>query len=228
MLKTYKPQHVWVNGKRYHQWGDKIYPGVTTVLSETKDAKSKQALDKWRSDVGEDEAKEITRLACERGTEVHACIEDHLIGIERKCDPQWLPFWDSIRPALVNVSNVQLIEGALYHSRGFAGSVDCVGEWEGELSIIDWKTSTKPKKDQWIDDYKLQTAAYCAAVNKLYFEEFKALGMPLIRRAVIVIALGDRSAQVFKVEPHEIMGYWRRFGEKVDLYHQKFPMVRAG
>jgi genome maintenance exonuclease 1 len=222
MLKTYKPKHVWIDGKRYHQWGDKVYPGVTTILSGTKDARDSQALDKWRSSVGEDEAKEITRLACDRGTEVHACIEDHLVGIERKCDPQWRGFWDSIRPALVNVSNVQLIEGALWHPRGFAGSVDCVGEWEGEMSIIDWKTSTKPKKAQWIDDYKLQTAAYCAAVNRLYAKD----GLK-IKRAAIVIALGDRPAQVFKVEPNEIMGYWKRFGEKVDLYHQKFPVVRA-
>lgn len=225
MLKTYKPQHVFINGKRYHKWGENIYPGVTTVLSETKDEKSKKALDKWRSEVGEDEAKNITRLACERGTEVHACIEDHLIGVERKCDLQWMSFWDSIRPALVNVSNVQLIEGALYHPRGFAGSVDCVGEWEGQLSIIDWKTSTKPKRADWIDDYKMQTAAYCAAVNRLYFEDFKELEIPLIRQAVIVIALGDRPAQVFKVEPDEIMSYWNQFAEKVVEYHRKFPVV---
>lgn len=228
MLKTYKPKHVWVNGKRYHQWGENIYPGVTTVLSGTKDDRDSKALDKWRSDVGDDEAKEITRLACERGTEVHACIEDHLIGVERKCDPQWQPFWDSIRPALVNVGNVQLIEGALWHPSGFAGSVDCVGEWEGELSIIDWKTSSKPKKSQWIGDYKMQTAAYCAAVNRLYKPELMELYGKLINRAVIVIALGDRPAQVFKVEPSEIMGYWHEFSEKVALYHKKFPMVKAG
>lgn len=227
MLKTFKAKHVWVGDKRYQQWGDELLPGVTTVLSGTKKAKDKKAIQKWQASVGFEEAEKITKLACDRGSEVHACIEDYLAGKTRTCDPQWVSFWDSIRPELSKVSNIQLIEGALHHPLGFAGSVDCVGEWEGQMSIIDWKTSTKPKKSSWIDDYKMQAAAYCAAFNRMYMDDLKKLGVPLVRRAVIVVALGDRPAQVFKIEPSEIMEYWENFSKKVGEFGTAFPLPLA-
>lgn len=214
MLKTYKANHVWIDGKRYQKWGDKIYPGVTTVLSATKPIKDKMMFNNWQNKVGVERAENIRILACERGSEVHSCIEDYLVGKEKECSEQWQPFWDSIRPALINVSNVQLIEGALWHPTGFAGSVDCVGEWEGELSIIDWKTASKPKKDNQILDYKLQTSAYCAAVNRFYDLR--------INKAVIVIALENQPAQIFKITPEEIYTYWQQFSKRVQQYHSKF------
>lgn len=216
MLKKYNAQHTWVNGRRYHKWGTNAYPGVTTVLSATKPSLDTHILDKWKAKVGEDEAARISQAACDRGTEVHACIEDYLIGKERICDPQWQPFWDSIRPALAHVSDVQLIEGALWHPSGFGGSVDCLGYWDGQLSIIDWKTSSKPKSENWIVDYKLQVAAYAAACNRVYAEDEIR-----VNRGVIVIALGDRPAQIFKIEPRELLDRWHEFEVRLRQYHNQ-------
>lgn len=218
MLTTYKANHVWIDGKRYHKWGDKSYPGVTTILSATKPEKDKKALAEWRNKVGVETAENITKSACDRGSEVHSCIEDYLIGQEKECSEQNQPFWDSIKPVLANVSNVQLIEGALWHPSGFAGSVDCVAEWDGELSIIDWKTASKPKREEWILDYKLQTAGYCAAVNRLY--DLK------INKAVIVIALEDKPAQIFKINSQDIYVYWQMFSKRVQQYHSKIELKK--
>ncbi len=196
-------------GRKYLPWGD-------TILGATKPFRDKQALAQWRERVGEVEADKITSDAFERGTIVHGLIEDYLQGKESTCPDGVKGFWDSIRPVLVNVSDVQLIEGAVWHPSGFAGSVDCVASWKGQPAIVDWKTSGKHKKSEWITDYKKQTAAYCAAVNRLY-------GLRL-NNAVIVIALEDSPAQVFEVPPVELMEHWRNFQERVKQYHQKFPL----
>lgn len=219
MLKHYLANHVWVSDRRCYQVGDNLYPGVTTVLSATKSDKDKAGLDRWRSEVGELEAKRILKEACDRGTAVHSRIENHLMGIPATIPEAYQGFWDSIRPALANVSDIQLIEGAVWHPSGFAGSVDCVGSWKGQPAIIDWKTSGKAKLPGWIDDYRQQTSAYCAAVNRVY-------GLRL-NRAVIVIALESQPAQVFEVEPAELMHHWRSFQERVNQYHQKFPLPVA-
>jgi hypothetical protein len=211
MLKTYKANHVFIEGKRYQKWGDNHYPGVTTILSATKPQRDKQKLDEWKAKVGAEQAEFISKSACDRGSEVHKCIEDTLVGKTPICSEQHLSFWESIRPVLKNVSNIQLIEGALWHPEGFAGSVDCVADWNGQLSVIDWKTSTKPKKEQWILDYKLQTAAYCAAVNRLYNLK--------INRGVIVIANGNKPADVFEID--DLFGYWQQFKKRVKLFHEK-------
>jgi len=180
-------------------------------LSATKDTETKQALDRWRSRVGDAKADRIMVHACKRGTIVHSMIEDYLVGIEKPCPDVAKPFWDSIRPILANVSDIQLIEGAVWHPSGFAGSVDCVASWKGQPAIVDWKTSSKPKKAEWITDYFQQTSAYCAAVNRLY-------GLRL-NRAVVAIALEDSPAQIFEVSPGEIIQHWRNFSERVKAYH---------
>jgi hypothetical protein len=214
MLKTYKAHHVWKEGKRYHKWGENEYPGVTTILSATKPEKDKISLNIWRNKVGVEIAENITKLACDRGSEIHSCIEDFLIGKSPVCSDQWFSFWQSIKPVLNNVTEVQLIEGALWHPLGFAGSVDCVANWKGNLSIIDWKTSSKPKKEEWILDYKLQTAGYCAAVNRMYNLK--------INNAVIVIALENIPAQVFEITSQDLFAYWQLFCQRVKKYHSIF------
>lgn len=215
MLEKFSANHVWVGDPplRCYQVGENIYPGVTTILSATKSKETKRALGRWRASVGDEEAERITKKACERGSIVHNLIENHLIGIRGNFPAHVQGFWDSIRPVLDNVSDVQLIEGAVHHHvLKFAGSVDCVARWKGgDLAIIDWKTASKPKKQEWITDYKQQTAAYASCVNRLYGTR--------INRSVIVIALKDRPAQVFEINPQEIMEHWRNFSERVKIYH---------
>lgn len=207
MLHKYSADHVWIDGRRYYKVNGDIYPGVTTILSNTKTAEDKASLDQWRQSVGAEEAERIMQASCERGTIIHGLIEGRLEGKDRECPAPVKGFWNSVRPLLDCVSDVQLIEGAVWHSSGFAGSVDCVGLWNGEPCIIDWKTSGKVKKREWIGDYFQQVSAYRAAVNELY-------GLS-INAGVVVIALEDRPAQVFRIADEEMDWHWRCFGLRV-------------
>lgn len=208
MLQKHTADHVWIGNRRCYQIGDAVYPGVTTILSNTKPEADRAGLAAWRELVGEDEAKRILKASCDRGTIIHRLIEEKLqgnpvippAGVER--------FWASVEPVLNHISDVQLIEGVVWHSSGFAGSVDCVARWDGEMAIIDWKTSSSPKKPQWIKDYFQQTSAYRAAVNEVY-DELN------INTSVVVVALEDRPAQVFKCEINDLDWHWDMFSLRV-------------
>jgi genome maintenance exonuclease 1 len=208
MLQKYSFDHVWVGNRRCYQIGDGVYPGVTTILSNTKSEADRARLTEWRGLVGEDEAKRILKAACDRGTIIHQLIEDWLQGNHPVTPPAGVKgFWESVEPVLDHISDVQLIEGVVWHSSGFAGSVDCVARWDGELAIIDWKTSNSPKKPQWIKDYFQQTSAYRAAVNEVY--ELN------INTSVVVVALDNQPAQVFKVNANDLDWHWDMFSLRV-------------
>lgn len=207
MLQKYTFDHTWVGNRRCYQIGDAIYPGITTILSNTKAEADRASLAVWRDLVGEQEAKRILKAACDRGTIIHHLIEERLQG-----NPVIPPagvegFWASVEPVLDHISDVQLIEGVVWHSSGFAGSVDCVARWDGELAIIDWKTSSSPKKPEWIKDYFQQTSAYRAAVNEVYDLD--------ISTSVVVVALEDRPAQVFKCHENDLDWHWDMFCYRV-------------
>lgn len=218
MLQKYIADHVWIAGRRCYQIGNSIYPGVTSILSGTKSEESQKAIADWRKKVGEWEARQITKAACERGTIIHHLIEERLQGNIINPPAGVEGFWNSIEPWLECVNDVQLIEGVVWHSSGFAGSVDCVARWNNELSIIDWKTSNKPKRPEWIDDYFQQTAAYRAAVNELYNIE--------INQSVVVIGLEDQPAQVFINDDENLSDHWLKFRLRIKEFD--FPTLLAG
>lgn len=216
MLKRYDPQHVWVDGKRHYVTpGGEKFPGVTSVLSATRSDRDVAGLERWRKQVGHDEAARISKTAADNGTALHGAIEQYLSqSNEPICLPrQIIGHWVSIFPELKRVSEVHLLEGAVWHPEGYAGSVDCVGVFDDELSIVDWKTSAKPKKTEWIKDYYLQTAAYCAAVNRLYDLQ--------IKHAAIVIALPHEKAQVFKVDGMVLVEHWREFQRRLGVFKKQ-------
>ena len=209
MLQKIQPNHTWIGTKRHYVTPEgEILPGVTTILEKTKT--NRAALDAWKVRIGEAEADRIKTSAAARGTAMHSAIEAHLLREPYKVCEIAIPYIQSIFPILSRVTNVQLVEGAVWHPNGFAGSVDCVAEYNGELSIIDWKTSDKPKKPNWIEDYFLQSAAYCAAVNRLYDLR--------IGRIVIVLAIPNQLAQVFTVNGATLLDYWELFNERLDRY----------
>lgn len=153
MLNKYTLNRQSINNKRHYIVGSENYPSVTTILGATKPYKDRKAIENWQLRIGKDEAQKITTASCNRGTKIHSMIEDKLSGveteeIEQKCIPENIGFWESINPVLNRVSNVQLIEGAVWHPLKFAGSVDCVGCFDGELSIIDWKKLQVNPKNQ--------------------------------------------------------------------------------
>lgn len=211
MLQKYTFDHVWIGNRRCYQIGDAIYPGVTTILSNTKSDEEKASLARWRQSVGEEEAKRSLKAACDRGTAVHSLIEGWLQGQPVHPPAGVEGFWDSVLPVLSRVSDVQLIEGVVWHSSGFAGSVDCVARWDGEMAIIDWKTSNSPKKPEWIQGYFQQTSAYRAAVNEVYGLE--------INTSVVVIALEDQPAQVFVSDFDDLSLYWDIFKLRIEDFN---------
>jgi len=175
--------------RKYFTESGAAYPSVTTVLGyQTRDS-----IMQWRKRVGEEEANKISRQASTRGTKIHLLCENYIDNEEvdiSKLSMLDLAMWNSFKPVLSRIDNIHAQEIALYsdHLR-LAGRVDCIAEFDGKLSIIDFKTSRKPKKKEWIDNYFAQAAAY-----SIMYEE--RTGTP-INRSVILIAVEDEEPQIF-------------------------------
>jgi len=169
-------------------------PSVTTVLG----AQKKEAIIAWRKRVGEEVANAISKKATSRGTNVHTLCERYLnnesLGMVM---PDALEMFISIKPTLNRINNIHFQEQALWSKQlGMAGRVDCIGEFDGVLSSIDFKTSKKVKSHEDIEDYFWQTTAYA-----LMYEEM--VGTP-IHQLVIIMAVEDKEPLVFiqKTEDH--------------------------
>ena len=180
-----------INGGRYYvtPTGEK-YPSITTVLSIL----SKKAIMEWRKRVGEAEANKISTKAARRGTNVHQMCEDYLNNkpyITSKTMPVDKEMFATLKPILdKRINNIHTQEATLYSDYlGVAGRVDCIAEFDGRLSVIDFKTSRKPKKKEWISNYFQQASAYCV----MYEERTK---IP-VDQIVILIAVDDNEPQVF-------------------------------
>lgn len=187
---------------------------MTTILGNTKTEKTRLALDRWRERVGEAEAQAISKAAAARGTAMHGAIEASLLNEPVIIEDIAAPYFESISKVLPFVSDLHLVEGCVWHKNGYAGSVDCVARYKGELAIIDWKTSDKPKRVNWIDDYFLQCSAYCAAVNRIYDLR---IGM-----IVIAIAIPEQPPQVFTVGGRLLLDYWEQFNGRLKQYQSIF------
>jgi genome maintenance exonuclease 1 len=182
------------DGKRYYtlEDGTKL-PSVTTVLG----AQKKEAIMKWRKRVGEEVANQISGIATRRGTAVHTLCENYLNNENVKMGmPDAYEMFLSIKPLLNRINNIHYQEAALWSKQlGMAGRVDCIGEFDGELSVIDFKTSKKIKTSANIEDYYWQTAAYA-----LMYEEM--IGTP-INNLVIIMAVENEQPLIFKQQTQD-------------------------
>lgn len=158
-----------IDGVRYYKVGDKDerqkFVSITSVISHF----NKEKFASWRQRVGNEEADKITRKATSRGTDAHTLIEHHLRNLEL---PTVQPISEHLfkiaKPALDRINNIYTLEGSLYSQYlGVAGTVDCIAEFDGELSIIDFKTSKQPKPRDWIDGYFVQCCAYACMLHEL-------------------------------------------------------------
>lgn len=158
-----------IDGVRYYKVGDKDEPqkfvSITSVISHF----NKEKFASWRQRVGNEEADKITRKSTSRGTDAHTLIEHHLRNLEL---PTVQPISEHLfkiaKPALDRINNIYTLEGSLYSQYlGVAGTVDCIAEFDGELSIIDFKTSKQPKPRDWIDGYFVQCCAYACMLHEL-------------------------------------------------------------
>jgi len=163
-----KLKRVEIDGKRYYQipgHEDVKLVSVTTVTSFQK-AKS---IKEWRKRVGEEKANTITRKAASRGTDLHTMVEYYL---KNQTLPEVQPLSEFLfkfaRPFLDKINNIYALESPLYSLKlGVAGTVDCIAEYDGELAVIDFKTSKEPKPEEWIKGYFVQAVAYACMLYEL-------------------------------------------------------------
>jgi genome maintenance exonuclease 1 len=201
------------SGRVYATPTGEKYPSITTVLSSF----NKKALFEWRKRVGEEEANRIASKASRRGTKLHTVCENYLLGElsgikMQTMMPDTKELFMQLQPFLdENIGKVYALEQALYsHKLRLAGRCDCIAEWDGKLSIIDYKSASREKSEEGILNYFMQCSAYAEM-----FEE--VTGMP-IDQIVVAIAVENGLPQVFKksktayIEPlNEYIGkYWNK------------------
>ena len=180
-------KRVTVNGSRFYETptGNK-YPSVTSVTG----LRGQAHIHEWRKRVGEEEANKISSRASSRGTRIHSLCEDYLNNESPTVDMFDAPVWNSFVPVLKHIDNVYALEAMLFsHYLEVAGTVDCVAEYNGVLSIIDFKTSRRIKKIDEISNYFIQTAMYAVA-----FAEMTDINVPQL---VVLMAIDDEEPEVF-------------------------------
>ena len=176
-----------LNGFRFYQVDGKNYPSITTILSIQK----KEGLEQWRKNVGEAAAKWEMARAARRGKAVHTLIEQYLKG-ETPAIRDVLPLgmFKLMKPYLDQINNIHCLEKIMYsHKLTLAGQVDCIAEYNGKLSVIDFKTANKERIDSWNESYYLQCTAYAIMYEELF-------GTP-IDQIVILQAGEDGSCHSF-------------------------------
>ena len=186
-----------IDGKRYYvtPTGGK-YPSITTVISNN--AKKQAGLAKWRARVGKEKAQAKTTRGCNRGTRYHKLVEDYINNEldTKKYKDMPLPWtmFHSSREVLDRINRVYLQEAALYSDYlQIAGRVDCIAEYEGELSIIDFKTAEAPKKELYLYDYFVQECGYACMLQEVYGVTVKKL--------VTIVACENGDTQVKVLPP---------------------------
>ena len=178
------------NGKRHYVTPTgNLYPSITTVLGVLK----KTSILEWRKRVGETEANKISTKCSRRGTSVHSVCESYIKNEEGYLDgqtPNIIELFKSIEPYLERIDNIHGVELALYSNHfGLAGRTDLIAEFDGKLSVIDYKTSNRIKKKEWCDNYFAQGSFYAIAYEEL-------TNIP-VSQIVIIIAVDEDVPQLF-------------------------------
>lgn len=180
-------------GRTYLTPTGKKYPSITTVLG----ARGKEAIMEWRKRVGEEEANRITRHACSRGTALHLLAEKYLNNEEEIFAEDEMPHviqsFKTVQRVLdERIGKVVLQECPLYSDHlGIAGRVDLIAEFDGRLSVIDFKTSSRIKSEQQIENYFAQTAFYAAAF-------YERTGIAIQQSVIIMVVDNDPKPIIFK------------------------------
>ena len=215
-------KYKYINGKQItdHETGTRVYeinnyrlPSVTTILGATK---NQQFLKDWKAKVGEQEAERIKNLSSRRGTSMHKFLEHYILGtgyddlteLGQKAKAMAKKVIDI---GLTPVEEYYGSEVTLHYPGLYAGSTDLVCVHNGKDSIVDFKQSNRPKKEEWIEDYKLQIAAYAMAHD--YVHESN------IEQGVIMVCTPDLYYQEFVVSGAELRRYKHMFLKRLDSYH---------
>ena len=198
-----------VDGHRFYEIDGKNYPSITTVLNIRK----KEGLTKWRESVGEGAANWEMARAARRGKSTHTLIEQYLKS-ETPSERSVLPLglFKLLKPYIDQINNIHLLEAIMYsHKLTVAGQVDCVAEYNGKLSVIDFKTANKERVESWIENYFLQTTGYAIMYEELF-------GKP-IEQVVVLIAGEDGSMTAFIKEKKD---YEEKLGQSIKDFYKYF------
>ena len=220
-----------VEGRRLYSCpdGSKV-PSVTTILDATKSAEKRIALANWRKSVGAEKAQQITTEAANRGTRMHKYLEDY-VKSGKISAPGTNPYSKQshtmaqtvIKEGLKNVEEVWGVEVGLYFPGIYAGTTDGIGIHLGDQSILDYKQTNKPKKEEWVEDYYLQLTAYALAHNEVYGSN--------IRKGVILMCVkpdeiepgifAKPQYQEFILKPEDFDTWEQRWWQRVEEYYTK-------
>jgi len=208
---TYKLEEVYQDGSRFYKTPAGIFPSVTTVVGWEK----QQFFSEWRSRNPE-ESKRVTS----RGTKFHKLLEDYLNNETIDYDnlhSMQKSLFSLVRPEIDKIDNIVALEKPLFSSTlGLAGRVDCIAEYDGKLSIIDFKASTKEKRESDIDNYFAQATAYA-----LMFQERTGT---IIENFAIIIACEDGMRQVFQGKP---LQYVKHLSKLIKRYREHHGVPRT-
>lgn len=202
------------NNQRWYSIADGIaYPSITTVLGKTMPAEKKKALDNWRNMLGPIKADKKMKDACDRGTNVHAMLEQFLKGEEvstKGIPPENIQVFNSVKLRLKGITGIYGQEMALWSDvLQCAGRCDLAGLWKGEEAIIDFKTSGRSKEEKEIEDYWIQCTFYAMAHNELYGTN--------IEKGVIIMGVANGLPQVFE---KDLIPYVGKLVERIDNFYK--------
>jgi genome maintenance exonuclease 1 len=217
--------HVWEEWGRGYYFEDNIYPGISSILSKTMPESKKKTLANWRARIGDTEAEEICNKARSTGTRWHNFLDSFAkkdyIAAQKIMFPDTdvQEYYAQAKDFLLKFASIAsdvLTELPIYsHTYNYAGTFDCMVTAGGEKVLLDWKTSIKTKKREWIDDYFLQVAAYAHALG-----ETKGIN---VDRASIVIFYSFQEPDVYKLSKNDLAEQFELFKERLKLFYELFP-----
>ena len=188
-------------------------PSVTTILSSTKDMTH---LNEWKKRIGEENAQRITTEAAGIGTAMHNNLERFIAGLDRQPGNNLVHIQANkladviIEQGLSGVDEVWAMEQSLYFPGLYSGTTDLVAVYKGNPSVCDYKQTNKPKKEEWVEDYKIQLVAYILAHNEVYGTD--------IREGHVFMCSRDLQYQQFDLWPDDFNKYQDLWLGKVEEY----------
>ena len=207
-----------INEKRHYAINDEKLPSVTTILSATQSAEKQASLAKWKAKVGENEAERVKNTAGARGTKMHSILEgyileENVLDLTETGGEAHRMANTIINQGFPDLNEIWGSEVTVAYPGLYAGASDLVGIYQGRDSIIDFKQSNKPKRAEWIEDYKLQGAAYAAAHDYMFGTN--------IEQTVILMCTPDCFFQRFLINGKEFREYKWKWLKKVDEYYEQ-------
>ena len=182
-----------IEGYRFYDIDGQNYPSVTSVLGIRK----KEGLVKWRESIGEDVANWEMNRAARRGKSFHKLVEQYLNNETPSIrDVLPLGLFRLAKPYIDQINNIRLLEKIMYSKKlTIAGQVDCIAEYNGKLSVIDFKSANKERKEDWIENYFLQCTAYSSMYEETFGEK--------IEQIVVLLAAEDGTMTAYVKDPQD-------------------------